>query len=308
MSVIYLFPGQGAQRAGMLHELPQHPEVVRTLAETSAALEADVMQLDTVTALARSFAVQVCLLSAGVAMARVLAAHGACPDMVTGMSIGAWPAAVVAGVLSYPDAVRLVALRGRLMDEAFPAGYGMAAISGLRRDQLEPLIARVHAPASPVYLANLNAETQLTVAGADQALADVMTLALASGAVAAQRLALSVPSHCELLSGVAAAMQQAMAPIALHRPACLYLSSSAARRLSDPQQIGADLASNVRQPVRWYETARLAWERGARLGVEMPGGSVLSRLTAPVFIDGNVICSDNNRVDSILALIARAQR
>jgi len=138
MSVLFTFPGQGAQKPGMLHTLPAHPETARTLAEASAALGRDVLALDSADALRSTVAVQLSLLVAGVAMARVLAAHGAVPRMVAGLSIGAWPAAVVAGVLEFADAVRLVELRARLMEDAYPSGYGMTAIGGLTRQQLAP--------------------------------------------------------------------------------------------------------------------------------------------------------------------------
>src|SRR5437899_3224556 len=148
----------------MLHALPGHAETARTLYETAAVVGRDPLELDTAAALASTVAVQLCLLVAGVAMARVLAAHGAGPDMVAGLSVGAYPAAVVAGVLAYPDAVALVARRAALMEQGYPRGYGMSAISGLDRGQLEPLIAQVHAAASPAYLANLNAPRQLVIA------------------------------------------------------------------------------------------------------------------------------------------------
>ena len=308
MSVLFTFPGQGAQRPGMLHMLPDHPETSRTIAETVDALGEDPLQLDTADAFASSFAVQICLLLAGVAMARVLAAHGARPDMVAGLSIGAYPAAVVAGVLDYADAVRLVARRGRLMDSRYPEGYGMAAIVGLDQGQLEPLIARVHTRATPVYLANLNATRQFVIAGAIEALQMVMAMALPQGATKAERLAVTVPSHCELFNDEATAMRVAFRSIALRRPQVMYLSSSAARALSDPQRIGDDLADNLARQVHWHDTARLAWERGARLAVEMPSGTVLTNLTAPVFVDGQAISCDNTNLDTVVALIARERR
>ena len=308
MSVLFTFPGQGAQRPGMLHMLPDHPETSRTIAETVDALGEDPMQLDTADAFASSFAVQICLLLAGVAMARVLAAHDARPDMVAGLSIGAYPAAVVAGVLDYADAVRLVARRGRLMDGRYPEGYGMAAIVGLDQGQLEPLIARVHSRATPVYLANLNATRQFVIAGAIEALQMVMAMALPQGATKAERLAVTVPSHCELFNDEATAMRVAFRSIALRRPQLMYLSSSAARALSDPQRIGDDLADNLARQVHWHDTARLAWERGARLAVEMPSGTVLTNLTAPVFVDGQAISCDNTNLDTVVALIARERR
>jgi malonate decarboxylase epsilon subunit len=308
MSVLFTFPGQGAQRPGMLHRLPDHPGTSRTIAETADALGEDPLQLDTVDAFASSFAVQICLLLAGVAMARVLAAHGARPDMVAGLSIGAYPAAVVAGVLDYADAVRLVARRGRLMDSRYPEGYGMAAIVGLDQGQLEPLIARVHSRATPVYLANLNATRQFVIAGAIEALQMVMAMALPQGATKAERLAVTVPSHCELFNDDATIMRDAFRSIVLQRPQLMYLSSSAARALSDPQRIGDDLADNLARQVHWHDTARLAWERGARLAVEMPCGTVLTNLTAPVFADGQAISCDNTNLDTVVALIARERQ
>jgi malonate decarboxylase epsilon subunit len=305
MSVLYTFPGQGAQRPGMLHALPGHAETRRTLEQAAGALATDPLALDSAEALRSTVAVQLCLLIAGVSMARVLAAHGARPSMVAGLSIGAYPAAVVAGVLEFEDAVRLVALRARLMEDAYPGGYGMSAITGLERQQLEPLIAQVHRPASPVYLANLNAPRQLVLSGADAALAAVGELALRHGAQRAERLAVGVPSHCPLFDEQAERMEQAFAALPLTRPRLAYISSSAARALFDARRIASDLALNMARQVLWHDSARHAWERGARVAVEMPSGSVLTRLTAPVFESGIAISCDESRLDNLLAVMAR---
>jgi malonate decarboxylase epsilon subunit len=303
--ILFTFPGQGAQHPGMLHSLPDHPTVARTLDETFDALHDDPLLLDTSKALESTRAVQLCLLVAGVAMARFFVAHNAGPDMVAGLSIGAYPAAVVAGVLEYADAVRLVAQRGQLMESAYPHGYGMTAIIGLNRYQLEPLIARVHTPATPVYLANLNAHTQFVIAGADEPMRLVTRLALAQGATKVERLAVGVPSHCELFDAAAVKMSAAFSSVSVYRPALSYLSSGLARAVSEPQRIVDDLANNMARQVRWFETARLAWERGARLALEMPSGSVLTNLTAQVFAVGQAVCCDNNRIDTLLALLSR---
>jgi malonate decarboxylase epsilon subunit len=306
VSVLFTFPGQGAQHPGMLHALPDHPETRRTLDEARIVLGRDPLELDSAQALQSTLAVQLCLLLAGVAMARVLAAHGARPQMVAGLSIGAYPAAVAAEALDFADAVRLVALRGRLMEEAYPSGYGMTALTGLLRKQLDPLIAQVHSAQRPVYLANLNAARQLVIAGSDEAMAAVGALALAAGAQRAERLAVSVPSHCELFAREAQQMAAAFREVALRRPRLVYISSSSARALFDAQRIGQDLAANMACPVLWFDTVRHAWERGARLAVEMPSGSVLTKLTAPAFEGGVAICCANNRLDSLLSLIRSA--
>ena len=308
MSILFTFPGQGAQRPGVLHALPEHPEVARTLDETGAVLGCDPLLFDTAAALASTRAVQLCLLIAGVAMARVLIAHRGGPDMVAGLSIGAYPAAVIAGALDYGDALRLVQKRAQLMEDTYPQGYGMAAIKGLGRDQLEPLIARIHAAGHPVYLANLNGPRQIVISGLDGALQQVMHLALASGASGAQRLAVNVPSHCALFDGAALEMRAAIAGCLLRRPRLTYLSACAARPLFDAAHIADDLAGNVARQVHWFDTARLAWERGARLALEMPSGSVLTGLCAPVFVDGLAISCEGQRLDTLLALIARERR
>lgn len=305
MSVLFTFPGQGSQLPGMLHGLPAHPEVGRTLAEARAVLGQDPLGLDGADALASTVAVQSCLLVAGVAMARVLIAEGGRPAIVAGMSVGAFPAAVIAGALDFRDALQLVALRGRLMERAFPAGYGMTAVIGLARGELAPLIERVHSAATPVFLANQNAERQIVIAGEDGAMRSVAELALLQGATRAERLAISVPSHCELLAPAAHEMRSALSGIRLSPPRLTYLSSSAARAILDPQRIADDLAANVARPVNWHDTARLAWERGARLAVEMPSGSVLTGLTQPAFGDGLAVCCENNRIETLVSLIAR---
>ncbi|MFC5476280.1 malonate decarboxylase subunit epsilon [Paraherbaspirillum soli] len=305
MSILFTFPGQGAQQPGMLHALPDHPETRRALAEAGDVLDADPLLLDTAQALASTYAVQLCLLIAGVAMARILGAQQAGPDMVAGLSIGAYPAAVIAGALDYADALRLVERRARLMESAYPRGYGMAVINGLDRDQLAPLIARVHTASHPVYLANLNAPQQMVIAGADHALRAVMLLAIECGATRVERLAVNVPSHCPLLDAAAAAMTTAFSEIAVQRPQLSYLSTAAIRPLSEPTRIADDLANNMARQLHWSDTVRLAWERGARLALEMPSGSVLSDLSAPIFTDGLAIACDHHRLDTLLALIAR---
>jgi malonate decarboxylase epsilon subunit len=309
MSVLFTFPGQGAQKAGMLHALPRHAETDRTLTQTAAVLGRDPLELDSAAALASTVAVQLCLLVAGVAMARVLAAHGARPDLVAGLSIGAYPAAVSAGVLAYADAVALVARRAALMEQGYPRGYGMSAIMGLDQGQLERLLAQVHTDASPVYLANLNGPRQLVIAGEEGALRRVGELALGLGATRAERLAVSVPSHCALLDAQAQAMREAFVGVPLRPPApgCAYISASSARVLFDPERIRDDLAMNMARQVHWTDTVRQVWERGARLAVEMPSGSVLTGLTAPVFDNGLALSCENTRIDSLLAHIAREQ-
>ena len=163
MSSLLVFPGQGAQQPGMLQRLPQSPQTRACLQEASDVLGQDVLTLDSPQALASTRAVQLCLLIAGVAAARTLLQPDTRVNYVAGLSIGAYPAAVVAGALEFADALRLVSLRGELMQQAYPQGYGMTALIGLELAAVEGLLAQVHSSQRPVYLANINADNQVAV-------------------------------------------------------------------------------------------------------------------------------------------------
>ena len=295
MSRLLVFPGQGAQQPGMLARLPR-----QTLIEASDLLGEDVTQLDSAEALQSTRAVQLCLLIAGVAASRQLAMA---PDYVAGLSIGAYPAAVVAGALGFSDALHLVSLRGELMQQAYPQGYGMTAIIGLDLAAVEGLLAQVHSAEMPVYLANINADNQLVIAGSDAAMKAVAELAKGCGAGLAKRLAVSVPSHCPLLEAPAQRLAEAFAKVPLQTPKMGYLSGSRARPLIKPEALRDDLAFNMCRIVDWRGTVQSAYERGVRLQIELPPGAVLTGLARRVFEQGTVIAFDGARLDTLQALM-----
>src|SRR6202046_1038393 len=133
-----LFPGQGAQRPGMLHELVDDPAVELTLDEISDVLKSDVRLLDSPEALNSTVSVQLALLASGVATARALQRCGVTCCAVAGLSVGAFAAAVVAEAIALMDAVILVRSRAEKMEQLYPVGYGLAAIVGLygRQDRV----------------------------------------------------------------------------------------------------------------------------------------------------------------------------
>ncbi len=302
MSSFWVFPGQGAQQANMLHQLPDDPVVRGCLQDASTALGEDVMALDTAQALQSTRAVQVCLLIAGVACARLLQARECTPDYVAGLSIGAYPAAVIAGALAFDDAVRLVALRGELMQSAYPEGYGMTAVIGLDQAQVEAMIAQVHQTGTPVFLANINADNQLVIAGSAEAMRQVGQLAKAAGAAAIKRLAVSVPSHCSLLEKPAQTLADAFARVEISKPSVRYLSGSTARPVMDAERLRDDLAFNMCRVVDWRSTVETAYERGVRLQIEWPPGAVLTGLARRVFDQGTAVAFQAARLDSLIAL------
>ena len=295
MKILFTFPGQGTQHPGMLKTLPG-----TEIAQAREVLGAEVDSLDSPDALQHTRAVQLALLIAGVAWARELQRRGVSPDIVSGLSIGAYPAAVIAGALAFSDALKLVALRGDLMEQAYPHGYGLMAIMGLTLTQVENLIE-----GSGTYIANLNAETQIVIAGSDDDMAQVAKRALERGASKAHRLAVSVPSHCELLDNPAQKRVEAFSRGTLSRPRCAYLSGSTGRVLWTPEKIADDLAMNMARTVRWQEAVISANEREARLAMEMPPGGVLTCLTRQAAWEGESISLERSGIDVAVHLAQR---
>jgi malonate decarboxylase epsilon subunit len=298
MKILFTFPGQGTQHAGMLKDLPGTER-----AQARDVLGAEIDTLDTVEALQHTRAVQLSLLITGVAWARELERRGVSPDIVSGLSIGAYPAAVVAGALDFADALRLVALRGDLMEQAWPHGYGLTAIVGLTLSQVEELTQ-----GTGTYIANLNAETQIVIAGSDAGMAQVAKRALEKGANKAHRLAVSVPSHCELLAQPAKKLADAFRRVTLSRPRCAWLSGSTGRVLWQPEKIAEDLALNMARMVRWQEAVISANEREARLAIEMPPGGVLTCLTRQAAWEGESVSLERSGIDVAVHLAQRLRK
>jgi malonate decarboxylase epsilon subunit len=278
MSVAFLFPGQGSQVPGMLHNLPDRAAVVRTLDEVSETLRADVRGLDSAEALQSTVSVQLALLTSGVAVARALFEEGVKPEAVAGLSVGAFAAAVVAGVLDLGDGVRLVKERAEGMVELYPRGYGLAAIIGLTETQVCTLVKNAYTEQNPVYVGNINAPRQIVIAGSNEGMDKVLEAARKTGARKAVRLHVSEPSHCSLLQPVAEALKKSLQAIHLQEPKMVYAGNVTGRALRSAEAISKDLATNIAHGVRWYDATTVLRELGCHLFLEMPPGHTLSDL------------------------------
>ncbi|RXY99849.1 malonate decarboxylase subunit epsilon [Fictibacillus sp. S7] len=278
MSIAFLFPGQGSQVPGMLHELPDHPLIHQTITEAGEILGIDVLTFDTEEKLQSTVSVQLCLLVAEVAVARVLLEEGVKPEMAAGHSVGAFAAAVIAGAMDFPSALTTVKRRAELMEAAYPKGYGMGVVTGLKQDKVLKLTADAFREDKPVYPANLNALDQVTLAGDKRGIEHVLELAKQEGARKAFLLPVSVPSHCELLQGVSHELAAELDKISFMNPSIPCLSNSTARALRKGEDIRHDLAVSIARPVKWHEATLLIKEMGATLFLEMPPGRVLTDL------------------------------
>jgi malonate decarboxylase epsilon subunit len=276
--IALVFPGQGSQTPGMLHRLPDHPVVRQTLEEVSTELGYDALTLDTPEALRSTVPVQLALLTAGVAAAQALEAEGIVPEVVAGLSVGAFGAAVHAHVLALDDGIRLVRQRAELMEQNSPPGCGLTAIVGLKEDQVAALIRETDTPDNPVYLGNVNSADQIVITGSLKGMEKVSSAALRAGARKAERLDVALLSHSPLLQPVADVLTQTLRNLSLHRPRMIYVGNVKGRALRNAEDIAADLVNNIAHAVRWYETTIVLQELGCTLTIETPPGHVLTNL------------------------------
>jgi len=290
-----VFPGQGSQSVGMLGELAgAHPEVQTTFAEASSVLDYDLwalVQNGPEGDLNQTDRTQPAMLAAGVAVWRVWTGlGGATPAFMAGHSLGEYTALVCAGSLAFSDGIRLVAERGRRMQEAVPAGVGaMAAILGLDDDQVRAA-CNAAAQGEVVQAVNFNSPGQVVIAGHKAAVDRACEGAKAMGAKRAVPLAVSVPSHSGLMRPAAESFAATLAATDIKAPQIPVIHNADVAAYTDPAAIRDALIRQIYNPVRWVETVRFLGAQGITRIVEAGPGKVLAGL--------------NKRIDKTMASLA----
>jgi [acyl-carrier-protein] S-malonyltransferase len=312
MRVAFVFPGQGSQSVGMLRTLAEASGIVRaTFAEASAALQYDLWKLTQegpAEELNRTECTQPAMLAAGVATFRFWReAKGRIPDCVCGHSLGEFTALVCADAIEFAAAVKLVAFRGRAMQEAVPVGSGaMAAILGLE-DQDVLALCQEASDAGVVEAVNFNSPSQVVIAGARAAVERAMALATERGAKRVVLLPVSVPSHSSLMEPAARRMGERLAGLTLRAPDVTYYSAVDAAVHSEPEDIRALLATQLARPVRWTDTVRAILASNVQALIECGPGKVLTGLNRRIERRANLQClalEDPAGVTAALAALA----
>ena len=279
-----VFPGQGSQSPGMLAELAsRHPEVEQTFQEASDVLSKDLwalVQNGPEEMLNATVNTQPVMLAAGVAVWRVWQKAGGCiPAAMAGHSLGEYTALVCADALDLGDAVTLVAERAAQMQAAVPEGEGaMAAILGLDDEAVIDVCERA-AEGQVVSAVNFNSPGQVVIAGEADAVDRAVALAKEAGAKRAIKLAVSVPSHCELMRPAADGMMMHLEATALRPPSIPVLHNVDVTAHDDVAAIRQALLSQLYQPVRWVETVLAFRDSGITQLIEFGPGKVLAGLT-----------------------------
>jgi [acyl-carrier-protein] S-malonyltransferase len=282
MKFALVFPGQGSQSLGMMSPYGDSAVIRATFDEASASLGRDLWQLVTegpADALNQTVNTQPLMLTAGVAVWRLwLDQGGPRPDMLAGHSLGEYSALVAAGVLELADAVPLVELRARAMQEAVPAGEGaMAAILGLDAGLVGDACAR-SAQGQVVQAVNFNSPEQTVIAGHKAAVERAAETCKASGAKRALMLPVSAPFHCSLMRPAAEKLKERLASLVMSEPTIPVLNNVDVACAANPQAIRDALVRQAASPVRWVETMRTMQHAGITLVYECGPGKVLAGL------------------------------
>ncbi|MGC8874989.1 MAG: ACP S-malonyltransferase [Chloroflexia bacterium] len=311
----WVFPGQGSQTVGMGRDLAERYPAVAALYEQADALlgfplsrlcfegpEAELMRTENAQPALLTTSVAVLLaLGSSLDSEGFLTRPSGFPEpiLVAGHSLGEYTALVAAGVLSFPDALRLVRERGRLMAEA-RAG-GMAAVLGLEKEALEE-ICQACRRLGPLVIANDNCPGQLVLSGATEALEAAMTEARARGAQRVVPLKVSAAFHSPLMEAAAAGLKPAIAQTRFRAAQVPIVANTDAQLLREPEQIRRELYAQIVSPVCWTPSVRRMADSGTQRFLEIGPGRVLAGLIRRTVPEAEVVSVGT--AEQVAALLA----
>ncbi len=286
MNIAVVFPGQGSQSIGMLEAYAADwPIVTETFAQASDVLGYDLWDIVSngpEERLNRTEVTQPAMLAADIAIMRVMQEQCMTqPFAVAGHSLGEYAALVAAGAIEFTGAIRLVAERGRLMQNAVPEGQGaMAAILGMPDEAVRHACAAAAEDCGEVVAAvNYNSPGQVVIAGTVTGVELAIIKASEAGAKKAMRLPVSVPSHCALMKPAADALAKILATVDITTPDIQVIHNVDAKSHDAPDAIRDALTKQLYSPVKWVQTVEILGSAADDAIIECGPGRVLTGLT-----------------------------
>ncbi|HUI46186.1 MAG TPA: ACP S-malonyltransferase [Nitrospirota bacterium] len=293
MKIAFMFPGQGSQYAGMAKEfIENYQESKEVFDVASTVVGYDLAQLcmaGPLEQLNMTENTQPAILAASIAILRPLERRGLTAEAAAGHSLGEFSAITAAGGFELKDAISLVRLRGRYMQEAVPAGTGlMAAILGMERSDVEKTCLEA-AKNGIVAPANYNSPGQIVIAGEKQAVEKAMELAKAAGAKRVVPLMVSVPSHCAMMKIAGDRLGKELEKVVLSDLSIPIVNNADAKFLEKASDLRPSLIKQISSPLYWEDSIRNMIARGFDTFIEIGPGKVLSSLVRRIAKDAKVL-------------------
>lgn len=286
--IAFIFPGQGSQQVGMGQDVSKQyavSKVIFDLADERLGYSLSTLCFDgPEEELRLTVNTQPALLTTSIALYSAMKEELDClPDFVAGHSLGEYSALVAAEAIAFQDAVSVVQERGRLMEEAVPAGIGtMSAVLGMDREKLADICQTISREEARVELANLNCPGQIVISGHKEAVEEASKEAKANGARRVVPLSVSGPFHSSLMEPAAKQLAQTLQEIPFQKAKVPVVANISAQIVEEPDQIRQALVDQVVSPVLWEDTIRFLLEQGVDQFIEIGPGKVLTGLVKKV--------------------------
>lgn len=298
--IAFIFPGQGAQKAGMGKDFYEETKTGKDVFDTASGLlgfsmpelcftENDRLDITEYT--------QAAMVTTSIAMMKVLMERtGIKPDVAAGLSLGEYCALVAAGVMSEADAVTTVRQRGILMQEAVPVGVGaMAAILALDAAKIEEVLDGMKG----VQIANYNCPGQIVISGLKEAVEEACVKLREAGAKRTVMLNVSGPFHSAMLTGAGEKLGEVLENIEIHTPVIPYVANVTAQYVTKAEEVKPLLTKQVSSSVRWQQSVETMLADGVDTFIEIGPGKTLSAFIKKITRDVKVI-----NIDSLAAVDA----
>ena len=273
--IAFLFPGQGAQKAGMgMDFYEKFPTAREIFDQASQWLSMDMKELcfEKNDRLDLTEYTQAALVTTCLAMEKVVEEYGLTPDVTAGLSLGEYCAIAVSGGMSVKNAITTVRKRGILMEQAVPAGEGaMAAVIGLEADKIEEAIAGTNAE-----IANYNCPGQIVITGPKLAVEQAAVKLKEAGARRVLPLAVSGPFHSSLLQNAGKELEQELSKVEFSSLKIPYVTNVTAQYVTDSSKTKDLLAKQISSSVRWQQSVEKMLEEGVDTFVEIGPGKTLT--------------------------------
>lgn len=274
--IAFIYPGQGAQKAGMGKDFYENSPLARDIYDrASECLKLDMRALcfEENDLLDQTEYTQAAMVTTCLAMTAVLNEQGAEADVTAGLSLGEYCAIAEAGAMDLLDAIRLVRVRGQLMQHTVPKGEGaMAAVLGMDADQIDAVIE----PIANVTVANYNCPGQIVITGGTAGIEQASKTLKEAGAKRVVSLNVSGPFHSPMLRSAGEKLGKELSAVQLGELKIPYVTNVTAEYVTDNSEIRELLTRQVYSPVRWEQSIRKMIAQDVDTFVEIGPGRTLT--------------------------------